>query len=595
MDGSGATKPLAALNSVALTPSSGRDSAPISTSIITPSGRYKDLDPAKLRGGYYTPQMVADWLSAWAIRSPSDWFLEPSCGDGNVLVAGIRRLLELGADQEQVSRQVQGVELCSNEANLARNRAKELLGNSRPDIVQAEDFFGWCERETSPSGRVDAVVGNPPFIRYQAFPEPARSRAMSLMGTAGLKTNKLTNIWVPFVVAATEMLRSGGRLALVIPAELLQVSYAAQLRRYLTEKFQRVGLVSCNELFFAGAEQEVLLLLADGAHQRDTTPCRVALVETSTVEEITSRSPAEIMSDVEEKEVRSDSEKWLKYFLSTIEIDFMRELRSCGMTHELSHFAEVDVGIVTGKNEFFVLRKSQLDERGLGNAVRLVSRSAHLKGAIFSEDDWEYLAGEDERVQLLDLREDGGRWLSKPEAAYVDWGERQGFHLGYKCRIRSPWFHLPSAWVPDAFVFRQIYDFPRIVRNDAAASATDTIHRMTTHNCNRDDLIASTYTYVTAASAEIEGRSYGGGVLELEPTEAEKLLVPVNLSHALPLEEMDQQIRLRGIEAVLETNSQAVLMEGLGMSRSDMHLALGVWRKMRERRRSRGRNRRQSK
>ena len=42
-------------------------------------------------------------------------------------------------------------------------------------------------------------------------------------------------------------------------------------------------------------------------------------------------------------------------------------------------------------------------------------------------------------------------------------------------------------------------------------------------------VIANTYTYLTAASAEIEGRSHGGGVLELEPTEAERLLMPAKL------------------------------------------------------------------
>ncbi len=52
----------------------------------TQSGRFTSLDENKLRGGYYTSSAIADWLCAWAIRSPKDRVLEPSCGDGAFLV-----------------------------------------------------------------------------------------------------------------------------------------------------------------------------------------------------------------------------------------------------------------------------------------------------------------------------------------------------------------------------------------------------------------------------------------------------------------------------------------------------------------------------
>lgn len=86
---------------------------------------------------------------------------------------------------------------------------------------------------------------------------------MEIMRSSGLKPNKLTNIWVPFVVAATELLKSKGKLAMVLPAEILQVNYAAQLRAYLTDRFESTDIIACNDLFFENAEQEVVLLLAD--------------------------------------------------------------------------------------------------------------------------------------------------------------------------------------------------------------------------------------------------------------------------------------------------------------------------------------------
>lgn len=558
--------------------------------VITPTGRYTNLDPIKLRGGYYTPEAVAEWLAKWGIRQASDTVLEPSCGDGNLLIAAAKRLLDLGASGPEIERQIQGVELSSVEASAARGRVDDLLTGVRPDVVQADDFFGWWSSTSKETKGFDVVIGNPPFIRYQAFPEPARSRAMDLMAQAGLKANKLTNIWVPFVVAAIEALKPGGRLALVIPAELLQVTYAGQLRRFLTASFQHVGLISCNELFFEGAEQEVLLLLAEGALKavNPANDCRVAFIEQETVQQVVDSDPVKLLNAADEKHVCGDSEKWLKYFLDNREIEFMRELRKGDVTRNLSHFAEVDVGVVTGKNKFFVLTRSEVLLRGLRNSVvPLVSRSAHLRGVIIDRDEWQRLSDADERVHLLNLTASNAL-LSKDEAKYVAWGEVEEFHRGYKCSIRQPWYKVPSAWVPDGFLFRQIYDFPRLINNECGATATDTIHRLSVNGCDKRELIASSYTYLTAASAEIEGRSYGGGVLELEPTEAERLLVPHTLSHAVSLDEADEIVRRKGMAELLEMNARHVLIDGIGLSRNDVITLKGIWDKMRDRRFARG-------
>ena len=59
-----------------------------------------DADNQKLRGGYYTPEVIAQFLADWAIQNASEEVLEPSCGDGALLDAAARRLLALGATPE---------------------------------------------------------------------------------------------------------------------------------------------------------------------------------------------------------------------------------------------------------------------------------------------------------------------------------------------------------------------------------------------------------------------------------------------------------------------------------------------------------------
>lgn len=557
----------------------------------TNSGRFTDLDENKLRGGYYTSSAVADWLCEWAIRSPKDRVLEPSCGNGVFLESAVKRYAELGARSPAIARQLTGIEIIASEAAQARTRLSRSLSDRASAVVNSGDFFKWWQ--DGKWSAFDVVIGNPPFIRYQTFPEPHRSLAMAMMVEQGLSPNRLTNIWVPFVVAAVASLRPGGRLALVLPAELLQVTYASQLRSFLTDRFERIDIVACNELFFEKAEQEVVLLLADGAlaSASDTNLCRVTMTEVRTLGEITSHTPAVVLADAQPKTIRHDSEKWLKYFLSEREIAFMRALRDEGVTANLSAHASIDVGVVTGKNEFFVLTSSQVNELGLeGHTAPLVSRSAHLKGARVGKADWNAMAAAGDRVHLLHLKPDGGK-LSAALARYIRFGEGNEVHKGYKCSIRNPWYAVPSVWTPDGFLFRQIYDFPRMALNQAGATSTDTIHRMTSKKVKPERVIANTYTWLTAASAEIEGRSYGGGVLELEPTEAERLLMPATLNGAIPLSECDRLIRAGRLDEVLEENARIVLMGHMGLSKSDCFTLRDIWTKMRDRRNARRRRR----
>ncbi len=553
--------------------------------------RFTNVGQDKLRGGYYTSSTIAAWLCAWAIRTPTDRVLEPSCGDGAFLEAAARRFIELGASRSAIADSLTGVEIMPAEAALARTRLQHVLGRcSAQEVVETADFFGWWQENNRPS--FDVVVGNPPFIRYQIFPEPNRSRAMAIMAESGLTPNRLTNIWVPFVVASVASLRPNGRLALVLPAELLQVTYAAQLRSFLTDRFACIDIIACNELFFEKAEQEVVLLLADEALERgsESNACRVTMTETRTRAEITEKTPSAVLANAQPKTIRHDHEKWLKYFLTEYEISFMRSLRSSDVVTTLATYVGVDVGVVTGNNQFFVLTNDQVAELGLdGYTVPLVSRSTHLKGAQICKTDWKALSNAGDRVHLLNLGPIDIAQLPNSIARYVRAGEDKAVHEGYKCSIRKPWYALPAIWSPDGFVFRQIYDFPRIVLNQAEATSTDTIHRLTFKTENQEQVIANTYTWLTAASAEIEGRSYGGGVLELEPTEAERLLVPARLNGAVPLNECDRLTRIGLLNNVLEENARIILRDNMGLTSRECDVLRGIWVKMRDRRMARRR------
>lgn len=236
----------------------------MTTSLIT------DADNQKLRGGYYTPQAIAEFLANWAIRSASDEVLEPSCGDGSLLEAAARRMLSVGASPAAVNLQMRAAELYESEAVSARERL-EHLGVPSQDVVTVSDFFSTDDQDWGLVGRqCDVVLGNPPFLRFHAFPEDQRERAFRIMRTAGLSPSRLTNSWVAFLVASSLRLRANGRLAMVIPAELLQVKYAEQTRAFLAKHFGAITTVTFRRLVFDGIQQEVVLVLAEKNPQIET-------------------------------------------------------------------------------------------------------------------------------------------------------------------------------------------------------------------------------------------------------------------------------------------------------------------------------------
>jgi adenine-specific DNA methylase len=516
---------------------------------------------AKLRGGYYTPAPLARFLADW-VGGAGPRLLEPSCGDGAILGR-----LPPGAE-------LTGVELEPEEA--AKARAAVPAAN-----VVCGDFFRWFGAEQH--GRWDGVAGNPPFVRFQHWAEPVREPAFALMRGAGLRPTRLTNAWVPFVVGSSLALRPGGRLGLVVPAELLQVTYAAQLRAFLVDSFSEITVVAFRRLLFEGVLQEVVLLLG----VRGPGPARIRVVEADDAAGLP--GPAALAVLPRAPALRHETEKWTKYLLPPAEIAALRRVRAAPGIARLGELADVDVGVVTGRNRFFVLRPSASAARGLdGYVLPLVSRSAHVRGVRFEAGDLAALEAADAPCRLLAVAEGARRGaLSR----YVEEGEAEQVHRGYKCSIRREWWVVPSVWRPDAFLLRQIHDHPRVIANETGATSTDTVHRMRMlDGTDPAALAAASVNSVSFAFAEVVGRSYGGGVLELEPREAEALPFPRpdGITGEM-VEAVDALVRDGRLADALDLVDRELLVRRLGMEPELVAAMRSVWQRLRDRRLARGR------
>ena len=544
----------------------------------------EDRYARKLRGGYYTPGLIARFLTSWAVRSPDDVILEPACGDG-VFVEEASLLIRDGDGT------VTAIEIVESEAVKAQNR-----GGPNTDIVVG-DIFEWWHSTGGHEGKFDAVLGNPPFLGYHSFPSHTRDLAFTVMRQEALNPTKLTNAWLPFVVLATRALRQGGRLAFVVPVELLQVNYAAELRRYLVSRFGTIRLILFRSLIFEGLQQEVLLLLAE---RDDNRPAELRIDEVATVDDLDSLLTVgplgERSSSTRTIADPTDHDKWTQYLLDTRTIGLMREVKRSGAIPRLGDYGTVNVGVLTGNNKFFVLTAQRAKEAGIDQwCVPLVSQARQIPHPILTEADWRHLRDRNDHVLLFNAGEDRRCALPDPVREYISAGERAGMNSGYKCRARSPtWWRLPKLWVPDVFMIRHIHEAPRLAANTTDATCTITLLRQRVNpGVDAAAVATAAMNSMTLAFSEIIGRSYGGGVLDLPPREASALPIPL-IGNGFPSHEVDQLVRQgAGVERVADTVDKLTL-QAMGLPHEDINLLRTAWRTLSLRRRARGRTRRTS-
>jgi len=175
--------------------------------------------------------------------------------------------------------------------------------------------------------------------------------------------------------------------------------------------------------------------------------------------------------------------------------------------------------------------------------------------------------------------------MPEPVIEYIEMGLRKGVNEGYKCRIRDFWYKVPTTWVPHAFMLRQVHGYPKIVLNKTDATCTDTIHRVKFKEiADGRKIVSSFMNSLTFAFAEITGRSYGGGVLTLEPSEAENLPIPLEAAENLDFKKIDSLERQKRIEPILDITDAVLLNEGLQIEEEKIKMLRNIWRKLRNRR-----------
>ena len=219
-------------------------------------------------GQFYTSPDVVDLINAFCIRNAGGQVLDPACGGGTFLVRAYsrKRALEQSASgatlsHERLLGEIFGVDIGAFPAQLSTiNLAVRHLSDQAnyPRVAKASFFdaqagiplyniplTGGSVRSIA-LAEVDAVVGNPPYIRQESINSVDKSHYAQLFRTewpGQTVLSKRSDIYAYFFTHAAHLLRPGGYLGFVTSIGWLDTDYGFKLQEFFLRNFRIVAVI----------------------------------------------------------------------------------------------------------------------------------------------------------------------------------------------------------------------------------------------------------------------------------------------------------------------------------------------------------------
>lgn len=480
-------------------------------------------------GAFYTPSYLSKLLCSWAIQKKDSVVLEPSFGGCTFLEEIASRFLDLGSEDPLAS--VYGCDIDKN----AFLKLESLDISSHPDNFVLKDFL-LLSHESFCAGKVDVVIGNPPYIGNAQIGAEQRRVVDLWKKTCGLELDARSSLWVYFFIHSLSFLKEGGRLAFVLPGSFLSSDYSKRIHKILKSRFNRCLVVSLAERIFVteGAEERTVILLADGYKSTPSHQGIVKIVHSP----LLSGLPGLFNSwDFDDLEFDDFDSIGIGSFVDRSATKNFFALCEKVPNVQLGDIATINIGIVTGDTKYFIRRPSEWEALGVDNKYYkfIVPKIKDISGINLTKGQVDLLVGSDARCLLLDTTVET---LSAEVVLYLSrYPENKKDLATYKKRV--VWHQPDDNKIPDGFFTFLTHNGPRIVLNSAGANCTNSVHRLFLKgalNSVQIKLVAlSMLSTFTQTHSEIIGRPCGSGALKLEPKDALqlKIMYPAAINHEL--------------------------------------------------------------
>lgn len=509
----------------------------------------------KLTGSYYTPNYLAEFvanrvLAHFKNEKNTLQILEPSVGDGSFV-----RAIRKNENSKNLSLELTAIEIDGKE--LAKAKRIWKLPDAK---FTKRDFLQFTSRK-----KFSAILGNPPYIRKSRLTPSQFEKCKEIHSAENLSERSVKNIWASFVVKANQLLEDDGILAFVLPAELLQVKFTEEIRNFLREKFQRLEIFTFDELMFEFTGQDTIALFAYKKHSEGG----VFYSRLSNENQIINGQ----ISLTKNEALITSNVKWTHHVLSSEEIEFVERIRNS--LEKIDYYCNSKPGIVTAANNYFIIDKEIEEKYDLSEYTSpIIQKGLFVNGSVvFDQKDYEELVTSKYPTKILIFKASDIDSFSEKVKEYIKLGEEQELNLRYKCKLRTNWFVVPNiSTQPQGFFFKRCHHYPKILKNSAEVLVTDSAYKIEMKSgFDVNSLIFSFYNSLTLAFAEIEGRYYGDGVLELTPSEFRKLPIPYATITSNEFQKYRKKFEDKnGIKEILEFYDSKMLNHILGLNQIEI-------------------------
>lgn len=517
----------------------------------------------KSTGSYYTPEYLASFISKRVLSHFGNRtrmsILEPSVGDG-AFISELEK--ENNININLTALDINKVELKTASDKWTRKTAS---------FVQT-DFL-----EFSTNRQYSAVVGNPPYVKKNILTSKQIELSKEIHSNENLTETSVKNIWTTFLVKANTLLAKNGVLAFVLPSELLQVKFAEEIREYLKSQFERIEIFTFNDLMFECKGQDTIVLFA---YKKSNNKGEFFT-------NITSKEALESNSFVlrNNELLVSSKVKWTHHFLTSDELTFIDNLKKELRT--VNDYSESKPGIVTGANKYFIIDANTEKKYKLSKYTKpIIQKGLYVNGSVvFNDDDFKTLVDSERPSKLLQLN--NSDIISKKLREYLDIGKSIGLPSRHKCSIRKNWYVIPNiSKKPDAFFFKRSHLYPKLLKNTSDAFVTDSAYKVEMRNrYDLNSFIYSFYNTLTLLLSELDGRYYGGGVLELIPSEFKKLPIPYVEINQSQFDKFTIDFENKSnIEQILNQNDSNILNSTLGVDNESLQKLTEIRDKLKKKR-----------
>ena len=453
-------------------------------------------------GQFFTPSLVAHFMAAWVMKDDPKTILDPAFGLG-IFYDGINKI------NTHNKVQFTGYEIDERILSYLN-----LDGNATNLKIINSDYL------ESDLATFDGIICNPPYMRFQKFlkrhdvlPKIERQIGKKLVG--------YSNIASIFLVKALKELNLNGRLAFIMPFEFFNTGYGKEIKESLLENnvLKQIIIFSNEKDIFPDATTTVCVLLCKNDGKEEFI--KITLIKTN--EEINKICD---ISDFYQHRINPFdlpyNRKWTPIILSL----FSEQKPPNGFC-KLSLYGAFSRGIATGANIFFALTKSNIEELNIddNNICKCITKSQHVRKAIFSEDDFCSLFNADKPVHCLDVKNHEKIEIRN----YIKQGENLGYHERYLTKTRTPWYKIEHR-MPAPILFG-VFSRGRlkVIRNLTTAINFTCFHSFYP-NIFGAQLINKLFVYLFSDVGQriikINKRSYGDDLDKFEPGDLNDSLCP---------------------------------------------------------------------